>query len=287
MSHGPCFVGMDGATAPRDLALRPSGERWAVPNEARGGRRLETNSPPPHPAWAGSHGGPGTPGAQRLGHSGPARRRCAPAAGPRFCTRHRAMGHDGGVGGPRAGAWRHGADVIRPTPRPLPDAQPQELRALLGRRQPLIGRRTADQHRLAGPSGRLPQASEAPMAWRKTRSPRWTTPWRRGAAPARWGEQTTTCGSGSRALGRGVLGRWCGHAPSWGRARGSTARPGAVWRPSRATVGPCGAGAPLGEGVRMGVPCSPWARSGRHVFIRRSTPFLNGCAPQGKAKKSR
>jgi transposase len=64
-----------------------------------------------------------------------------------------------------ARALAHFADGIRPTPRPLPDAQTQELRALLGRRQPLIGMRTAEQHRLTGASGRLTQDSEAPIAW--------------------------------------------------------------------------------------------------------------------------
>src|SRR6266581_1818568 len=54
-----------------------------------------------------------------------------------------------------ARALAHFADVIRPTPRPLPDAQTQELRALLGRRQQLIVMRTAEQNRLAGTSGRL------------------------------------------------------------------------------------------------------------------------------------
>ena len=57
------------------------------------------------------------------------------------------------------------ADVIRPTPRPLPDAQTQELRALLGRRRPLIVMRTAEQHRLAGTSERLAQDITAPMTW--------------------------------------------------------------------------------------------------------------------------
>jgi transposase len=47
----------------------------------------------------------------------------------------------------------------------LPDTQTQELRALLGRRQHLIGMRTAEQHRLAGTSGRLTQDIEAHMAW--------------------------------------------------------------------------------------------------------------------------
>ena len=64
-----------------------------------------------------------------------------------------------------ARALAHFADVIRPTPRPLPDAQTQELRALLGRRRPLIVMRTAAQHRLAGTSERLAQDITAPMTW--------------------------------------------------------------------------------------------------------------------------
>jgi transposase len=65
-----------------------------------------------------------------------------------------------------ARALAHFADVIRPTPRPLPDAQTQELRALLGRRQPLIGMRTAEQNRLAGTNARLTQEIAAHMTWR-------------------------------------------------------------------------------------------------------------------------
>jgi transposase len=62
-----------------------------------------------------------------------------------------------------ARALAHCADVIRPTPRPLPDAQTHALRALLGRRQHLIVMRTAAQHRLAGTSERLAKDITAPM----------------------------------------------------------------------------------------------------------------------------
>jgi len=58
-------------------------------------------------------------------------------------------------------------EVSRPLPRPLPAAQTQALRALVGRRQPLIVMRTAEQHRLAGTNARLAQALVAPMTWRK------------------------------------------------------------------------------------------------------------------------
>ena len=67
-----------------------------------------------------------------------------------------------------ARALAHGAAVIRPTPRPLPDAQPQALRALLGRRQPLSVMRTAEQHRLAGTSERLTKDMMAHIPWLNT-----------------------------------------------------------------------------------------------------------------------
>jgi transposase len=68
-----------------------------------------------------------------------------------------------------ARALAHFADVLRPTPRPLPDAQTQELRALLGRRQPLMVMRTAAQNRLAGTRGRLQTDLEAHSPWLNAR----------------------------------------------------------------------------------------------------------------------
>jgi transposase len=54
-----------------------------------------------------------------------------------------------------ARAVAHCAEAVRPAPRPLPDAQTEELRALLARRRPRIARRTAEQHRLENASPRL------------------------------------------------------------------------------------------------------------------------------------
>ena len=58
---------------------------------------------------------------------------------------------------------------MRPTFCPLPDAQTQERRALLGRRQPLMVMRTAEQNRLAGTRGRLQTAMEAHIPWLNAR----------------------------------------------------------------------------------------------------------------------
>src|SRR5437867_6581053 len=164
MSDMPCFVGIDVATAQLDMALRPSGERWAVPNEASGVMTLGDRVPARHPTLMVLEA---TGGLERAVTSALA------TAGLPVVVVHprqvrdvaRATGQLATTDALDARALAHCADVIRPTPRPLPDAQTQELRALLGRRQPRIGMRTAAQHRLAGTSGRLTQDIEAPIAW--------------------------------------------------------------------------------------------------------------------------
>jgi transposase len=64
-----------------------------------------------------------------------------------------------------ARAVAHFAEAVRPVPRPLPDAQTEELRALLARRRQLIAMRTAEQNRLENASRRLKADIEAHIAW--------------------------------------------------------------------------------------------------------------------------
>ena len=241
--------------------MRPSGERWTVPNDADGVVTLVERLRPLHPTLMVLEA---TGGLERV-----ATAVLATAGLPvvvvnprqaRDCAR--ATGQLAKTDALDARALAHFADVIRPTPRPLPDAQTQELRALLGRRQQLIGMRTAEQNRLAGTSERLTQDIEAHIAWLNARiatldddletmlraSPLWranddllqSVP---GIGPV--------CAR-TLLLALPELG---------GRSRGSTSRPWSAWRPSMATVGPCGAGAPFGEVARMCAPCCTWARS--------------------------
>jgi transposase len=125
----PCFVGIDVAKAQLDIALRPAGERWAVPNDASGiaplVERLQILNPTLMVLEA-------TGGLERLVTSA-----LATAGLPvvvvnprqaRDCAR--ATGQLAKTDALDARALAPCADVIRPTPRPLPDAQPQELRAL-------------------------------------------------------------------------------------------------------------------------------------------------------------
>src|SRR2546426_6297886 len=164
MSDVPCFVGIDVAKAQLDIALRPSGERWAVPNDASGVATLVDRVQTLHPTLIVLEA---TGGLERAATSALA------AAGlpvvvvnPRQARDFaRATGQLATTEALDARALAHVADVSRPTPRPLPDAQTQARRALMGRRQPLSVRRTAEQNRLAGTSGRLQTDLAAPITW--------------------------------------------------------------------------------------------------------------------------
>src|SRR5438034_1518708 len=160
----PCFVGIDVAKAQVDIAVRPSGERWAVPNDAGGvGTRVEQlQALQPTLIVLEATGGLERAATAALAAAGLPVVVVHPRQA-RDCAR--ATGQLAQTDALDARALAHCADVIRPTPRPLPDAQTQALRALVGRRQHLIGMRTAEQHRLVGTSARLTKAIGAHITW--------------------------------------------------------------------------------------------------------------------------
>jgi transposase len=168
MSDVPCFVGIDVAKAQLDIAVRPSGERWAVPNDADGVVTLveRLQALPPTLIVLEATGGLERIATAALATAGLPVVIVNPRQARDFA---RATGQLAKTDALDARALAHFADVIRPTPRPLPDTQTQELRALLSRRQQLIGMRTAEQNRLAGTSERLTQDIKAHIAWLNAR----------------------------------------------------------------------------------------------------------------------
>jgi transposase len=164
MSAVPCFVGIDVAKAQLDIALRPSGERWAVPNDASGVTTLVDRLQALHPPLMVLEA---TGGLERAVTGALATAGLAVVVVDPRQVRDvaRATGQLAKTDALDARALAHFADVIRPTPRPRPDAQTHERRALLGRRQQLIVMRTAEQNRLAGTSGRLQTDIAAHITW--------------------------------------------------------------------------------------------------------------------------
>jgi transposase len=168
MVEVPCFGGIDVAKAQLDIAVRPSGERWAVPNDAGGVGTLVEQLRARHPTLIVLEA---TGGLERTATAA-----LATAGLPIVVVNPRQARDVARATGPLAKtdavdarALAHVADVIRPAPRPLPDAQTHELRAILGRRQHLVVLRTAEQHRLAGTRGHIQTDIEAHITWLNAR----------------------------------------------------------------------------------------------------------------------
>jgi transposase len=157
-------VGIDVAKAQRDMAVRPTGARWAVDNDAPGIAALVVRLQAVQPTRMVLEvpgGSPRTVVAALAAAALPVvvvnprqGRDCAQATGPLAQT-----------DALDARAIAHVAEAVRPPPRPLPDAQTAELRALVARRRHLIAMRTAAHNRLGRASGRLWADSQAPILW--------------------------------------------------------------------------------------------------------------------------
>ena len=164
MSAPQIFVGIDVAKAQLDIALRPTGERWAVPNEDASIATLVTQLQAVCPVLIVLEA---TGGFQRAVVAA-----LAAAALPVVVVNPRqardfakATGQLAKTDGLDARALAHFAEAVRPTPRPLPDAQTDALRALLARRRQLVAMRTAETNRLGSAPPRVQVDLQAHIAW--------------------------------------------------------------------------------------------------------------------------
>jgi transposase len=158
----PCVVGSDVATAHREIARRPTGERWAVAHDAVGMAALVARLQAVPPTRIGREA---TGGDQRAVVAA-----LAAAGVPVAVVTPRQARDVANAIGPwaktaalDAQAWAPVAAAVRPTPRPLPDAQAAALRALRARRRHLVARRPAAQNRLGKAPPRLQTDSQAPL----------------------------------------------------------------------------------------------------------------------------
>jgi transposase len=164
MSAVQLFVGIDVAKAQLDVALRPTGERWAVVNDDTSIATLVARLQAMHPTLIVLEA---TGGYQRAVVAALAAAGLPVAVvNPRHARDFaKATGQLAKTDALDARALAHVAEAVRPTPRPLPEAQADELRALLARRRPWVARRTAAPHRLGSAPARLQAAMQAPITW--------------------------------------------------------------------------------------------------------------------------
>jgi transposase len=164
MSQPQIFVGIDVAKAQLDIAVRPTGERWTVTNDEAGIAALAAQLQAVAPTLIVLEA---TGGYQRAAVAALAAV-CLPVVvvNPRQVRDFaKATGQLAKTDTLDARALAHFAEAVRPAPRPLPDAQMEELRALLTRRRQLIAMQTAEQNRLGGAPPRLRADIQAHITW--------------------------------------------------------------------------------------------------------------------------
>jgi transposase len=145
VEHGG-FVGIDVSSGRLDVAFRPGGERFQVSNEARGVARLvrmiERRAPELMALEA--TGGYEMILLERL----LAKRIAVALLNPRRVRQFaRASGRMAKTDGIDAEVLAHFAEVMKPQPRTLADAETRQLRALVNRRHQLVQMVTAELNR--------------------------------------------------------------------------------------------------------------------------------------------
>jgi transposase len=168
MSPSQLFVGVDVAKAHLDSAVRPTGERWTVTNGEAGITARVTRLQRTVPALIVLEA---TGGYQRAMVAALAAAGLPVAVvNPRQVRDFaKATGQLARTDAVDARALAHFAEAVRPTPRPLPDAQAAALRGLLAWRRQLMAMRTTAQHRLTSAPHRLQAAIQSPITWLDTR----------------------------------------------------------------------------------------------------------------------
>ena len=147
MTPTPVFVGIDVAKAQLDLALRPGG-RFSVANDEAGVAQILDRLRAVSPALVvlEATGGLEIPLTGALAAAGMPVVVVNPRQVRDFA---KATGQLAKTDALDAQVLAQFAEVLRPAPRPLPDAQTQTLAALLTRRRQLVEMLTAEKNRLA------------------------------------------------------------------------------------------------------------------------------------------
>jgi transposase len=168
MSEPDVCVGIAVSKVQLDVALRPTDDRWPVSNDEPGMTILVERWRTIQPALIvrEATGGLEVPVAGALAEAG------LPVVGvnPRHARDFaNATGRLAKTDPLDAQGLAHVAAAVRPTPRPLPEAQAHALSALLTRRRPWVQRLTAERRRLPSAPQRIRADIQAHLTWLERR----------------------------------------------------------------------------------------------------------------------
>jgi len=159
-----CNIGIDVSGATLDVAMHPTGQTWQYPNDLAGVTALAQHLQTYRPARVVLEG---TGGLELLAVGV-----LAAADLPVVIENPRKVRHFAKATGRLAKTDRidaqvlaHYAATVQPPVRPLPDAQSQELRALVARRQQLVEMLTAEKNRVFRATPRLRPPIQKHVRW--------------------------------------------------------------------------------------------------------------------------
>jgi transposase len=161
-------VGIDVSKAQLDVALRPTEDQWHVSNDEVGIPALVERLQAVQPTLIvlEATGGLEVPAAGALAEAGLP----VVVVNPRHARDFaKATGRLAKTDRLDARGLAHFAEAVRPTPRPLPEAQAQALSALLTRRRQLVQMLTAERRRLQSAPQRIRADIQAHIAWLERR----------------------------------------------------------------------------------------------------------------------
>ena len=141
------YIGIDVSKDRLDIAVRPTGDTWSVANDASGIPEVVQRLAQLHPKLVvlEATGGLQLPVVAALASAGLPLSMVNPRQVRDFA---RATGKLAKTDQLDAQVLAHFAEAVRPPPYPLPDAQTQELTALLTRRHQVVEMLTAEKNRL-------------------------------------------------------------------------------------------------------------------------------------------
>lgn len=162
------FIGIDVAKATLDVAVRPSGEQWQVPNTEAGIVALVEQVTPRTPTLivleaTGRYEALAVAGLCAAGLS-------VAVINPRQARDFaKATGRLAKTDTVDAGMLAHFGEALHPEPRPLPDATTELLRSLLTRRRQVVEMLTAEKNRLPLAPGSIRSDITEHIAWLEQR----------------------------------------------------------------------------------------------------------------------
>jgi transposase len=164
MKSSPLFVGIDVAKATLDVALRPSDQIWQIPYEDAQVEALVEQLTPLSPTLivVEATGGLEQPLVAALAAAGLPVVIINPRLARDFA---KATGRLAKTDRIDAEMLAHYADAIRPSLRPLPDADTQELRSMVTRRRQLVDMIGAEQSRLSTSPARIGDSIRHHITW--------------------------------------------------------------------------------------------------------------------------